>query len=310
MSKVTNRPNELGSIAAACGDYLRYLERVKNYSLHTVRAYGCDLREWIAQLADTRSWTELGQLQNLDRTALRSYGASLRQRGLAPRSVSRKTTAVRSFLKHLEARGFLATEPSAMMRSPKTGQRLPKVLAPEEVFALLDGMESQSFAGARDRALLELLYATGMRVGELTALDLEDLRPGAERMRVFGKGSRERIVMIHGRARDAVEAWRLRSVAGGKRHSRALFVNARGGRLTARGVRWIFARRCRALGLSKRISPHMIRHSFATHLLGNGADLRAVQELLGHQNLTTTQIYTHVDLAMLRSAYGAAHPHA
>lgn len=310
MNDVTNHLEPSGSIASACGDYLRYIEGVKNYSAHTVRAYGRDLREWIAHLAETRGWVELAELEGLDRQALRSYGAKLRQRGLAPRTVSRKVTALRTFLKHLESRGFVDAEPSGLLRTPKTGRQLPKVLATEEVFELLDGMESLSFAGARDRALLELLYATGMRVGEITALDLEDVRPGSDRIRVFGKGRKERVVLVHGRAAEAVEAWRGRSLASGKRHSRALFVNVRGGRLTPRGVRWIFERRCRALGMGKRVSPHMIRHSFATHLLGNGADLRAVQELLGHRNLATTQIYTHVDLAMLRSAYGAAHPHA
>ncbi len=261
-------------------------------------------------MAKSYSILDLHDLGRMDRHVLRHYGAWLRGRKLSARTVCRKNAAVRSFLRFLAGRHGLSCEMADLLQNPKTGRRLPRFLTEDEMASLLDSLETESFAGARDRALLELLYATGMRVGEITRLDLDDVALDADRIRVLGKGKRERIVLVHPRARDAVKVWRRHLIAGKSRKGPALFVNRRGGRLSERGVRYVFSGICRRLGRGKHLSPHMIRHSFATHLLASGADLRTVQELLGHSNLSTTQVYTHVDLTMLRGAYAATHPHA
>jgi len=240
----------------------------------------------------------------------RAYVASLDRR-LGRAAVARTLSALRTFFRFLYREGCVARNPFALVASPRRPRRLPKVLTPEETAALLGAPDPATPAGMRDRAVLELLYATGMRVGELVSLRVGDLVLGDE-LRILGKGRRERIVLMGAAAQAALRRYlalgRPRLLRG--RDPGALWLNARGGPLTDRGVRVLVDRHIRAVAYGRRISPHVLRHTFATHLLDGGADLRAVQELLGHVNLSTTQIYTHVSRDWLKREYDRAHPRA
>jgi integrase/recombinase XerC len=234
-------------------------------------------------------------------------------------AVARHLSAIRSFFRFLYREGKVSSNPFALVSAPRRPRRLPKFLTPEEVRAVLRAPDVSTPRGLRDRAILEILYATGMRVGELVTLRTSDLPPslsnahrGGGDLRVVGKGRRDRIVLMAAAAQDAlrqyVRSGRPALVRG--RPADALFVNARGGKLSDRGVRLVVDQAVRAAALARRISPHVLRHTFATHLLDGGADLRVVQELLGHASLATTQIYTHVSRDWLKRVYDKAHPRA
>jgi integrase/recombinase XerC len=288
---------------AAVERFLRYLAVERGASPHTLKSYRTDLADCAAFLAASR----LGTLVDADARLLRAYLAALHERGLARSSVARRLATLRSFYRFLIRRGHAQANPAREVHSPKLPKRLPTYLPIDESEALLRADPPATPAGARDRAILELLYATGVRVAELSGLDVEDvdLRDGA--VRVLGKGSKERIVPVGGKAVEALRAY-LRQ--GGDRASGPLFLNERGGRLTVRSVHRIVRARARAAGLYRRVSPHTLRHTFATHLLDAGADLRLIQELLGHARLGTTQKYTHVTTDRLMKVYDAAHPRA
>ena len=239
---------------------------------------------------------------------LRSYLAHLHSRGLSKTSVSRQLACLRTFFNFLCREGVVARNPARALLAPRTGRRLPSHLDEAEVAELVE-IHAESPADARARLILELLYATGIRCAELVGLDLSDIDQGAGMLRVLGKGRKERIVPYGRSAQEALDAY-LPVRAGFKPKTDALLVNARGKRLSDRSVRSIVSKRVLALAGSKRISPHTIRHSFATHLLERGADLRAIQELLGHASLSTTQRYTHVNAKKILEVYGKAHPRA
>jgi integrase/recombinase XerC len=282
--------------------FLEYLTVERGASAHTLAAYARDLRELEAFLAREGR----GPLAQADARALRAWLVWLHGRKLARASVARRLSSVRSCFRFLVRRGILDQNPARLVRSPRIGRRLPNVLPKDESKELLDRAPDASVAGLRDHAILELLYATGIRVAECCGLDLADLDRGQGVVRVLGKGKREREVPVGDAALGAIDAYLARS----GRRAGALFANLRGGRLTARSVHRLVRRCARAAGIDRRVTPHTLRHSFATHMLGEGADLRLIQELLGHSRLSTTQRYTHVSPEHLMRVYDAAHPRA
>ena len=283
-------------------DFLRYLDLQRGASRHTLRSYATDLAEFRAFL----SREGFGGLEDADARATRAWLAWLHDRKLAKSSVARKLATVRSCFRYLARVGLVELNPARQVRSPRLPKRLPSFLPKDESKELLDTETGRSVAGVRDRALLELLYATGLRVAECCGLDLDDIDRRLGAVRVMGKGGKERAVPAGDAALEALEAWLL--VRGEGRGP--LFTNPRGGRLSTRGVQRIVKRRARAAGIDRRVSPHTLRHTFATHMLGEGADLRLIQELLGHSRLSTTQRYTHVSPEQLMKVYDSAHPRA
>jgi integrase/recombinase XerC len=286
--------------------FLRHLERERNASPNTVRAYGEDL----AQFADhlRRELGREGRPADADHLMIRSFLAELARRGLSRTSSARKLAGLRTFFRYLCREGRLDANPARLVATPRRARTIPPVLDEREVESLLD-VPGASLQSVRGRAILELLYATGIRCAELVSLDVADMDLDARTVRVLGKGRKERLVLFGAKARLALREW-LAERARRPSRTDALFVNARGGRLSDRSVRALLARRVRQVALERRCSPHTLRHSFATHLLIRGADLRTIQELLGHASLSTTQRYTHVDTRHLLEVYKKAHPRA
>lgn len=285
------------------GMFMRYLVAERNASVHTLRAYRTDLGQFLRFLREQGLAGDGGaDLGAVDARVLRAWLARLHARGLDPASVGRKLAALRSWFRFLVRRGVLERNPAREVRGPRPPRKLVGFLPIDETVALLDGPG----AGERERAVLELLYATGLRVSELAGLDLDDLDRSARTVRVVGKGRKERVVPFGAQAARALDAWLARR---GLRPG-PLFLNRRGGRLSVRSLNAAVRRRARAAGLSRRVSPHTLRHTFATHLLDAGADLRLIQDLLGHSRLSTTQRYTHVGTDRLMRVYDAAHPRA
>jgi integrase/recombinase XerC len=289
----------------AIAAFLRHLDRERNASAHTVRAYAEDLRQFARHAR-----AELGREarpQDVDHLLIRSFLASLHRQGLKKSTAARKLASLRTFFRYLCREGVLERNPARALLSPRVERHLPAHLDEARIALLLD-VPGEGLAAARARAILELLYATGLRCGELVSLDLSEVDLDGRMLRVVGKGRKERVVPFGSQARSALVAYLpLRAPRAG---SDALFVNHFGGRLTDRSVRRLVARRVTQVALGQKISPHGLRHSFATHLLQRGADLRSIQELLGHASLSTTQRYTHVDTRHLLSIYGKTHPRA
>ena len=285
-------------------DFGAYLRNEANASPHTTKAYQVDVRQLAAFLAAAGS-----SLERADVHGVRAYLASLA--GVQRKSsVARKLAALKHFFRYVARTGARADNPAASLTGPKCERYLPPHLSVDEMFRVLDGMHGLSPLACRDHALLELLYSTGIRVSELTTLDWPDVDRRAEVVRVLGKGSAERIVPVGATALRVLEDYRRRWPASRRRDGAAVFLNARGTRLTVRSVARIVERYTRRAETRMHASPHSFRHSFATHLLNAGADLRAIQELLGHMRLSTTQRYTHVDFARLAQVYDKAFPRA
>jgi integrase/recombinase XerC len=297
--------------------FLTWLRVEKNFSPATIRAYASDLDQFARFCAGgdvaapvTDAARPPLELQAITLRTVRGYLAALAVRGLKSSSQGRKLAALRSFFRFLNREGLLADNPARAIPSPKKPQTLPAVLTVDEASRLLETPGGPPRSPLRDRALLELLYSSGLRVSELTGLDLEDLDLRGGAVRVRGKGRKERIVPVGRKAVEAVEAYLARERRGGSAGG-ALFLNVRaGGRLTSRSVHRLLGERVQRQGWHKRVSPHALRHSFATHLLGGGADLRAIQEMLGHRSLSTTQRYTRLDFEQLTQVYEKAHPRA
>jgi integrase/recombinase XerD len=295
--------------------FLNYLTAEKGYSDNTIMAYRNDLNGLLdftsAEMARKNveaSWA------NFDRQAMLSYLLELKERGYVATTVARKVAAARSFFAFLVAEGIIKTDPTENMSSPSVGKALPKPIPIDQVRLLLKQPTKLSTAEAkRDRAMLELLYASGVRISELVALNLGDVNTDGEYfVRCFGKGRKERLVPIYEQIAMTVKKYIEEDrpkLAHGKKTD-ALFLNARGERLTRQGFWQKLKEYAKSAGLGDRISPHTLRHSFATHMLSGGADLRSVQELLGHANISTTQVYTHLTTEQVRRSYDKSHPRA
>lgn len=279
--------------------FITYLTIEKNYSPHTVLNYRLDLEEYIHFIDKT-------PVDKADYLLLRSYLAKLRNENFKPRTLARKLASLRSFYKFLHREGLVKTNPAVLIMSPKLDRRLPKFMTEEDMAKVIESPNLEMIVGKRDRAILETLYSTGIRVSELVGLNINDVDLIGNLIKVAGKGKRERLLPIGNKAVTAIKAYldeRGSSVA-------AIFLNKNGSRLTDRSIRNIINKYILQSAMAFRVSPHVFRHSFATHLLNRGADLRAVQELLGHINLSTTQIYTHVTTDRLKKVYDQAHPRA
>ncbi|MBW2000113.1 MAG: tyrosine recombinase XerC [Deltaproteobacteria bacterium] len=297
-------------------EYIRYLSSQTGYSEHTVRGYQIDLQQFLDFIIHRKREAGLPDGSScparIDLEIIREYLGSLFGR-YRRKTIGRKISSVRSFLRFLERRGQIALNPAEEIRAPKEEKYVPSYLSVDEMFRLIDAPDRQSPLGLRDRAILEVLYSCGIRVSEMAALDVTSIDFEQRLVRVKGKGNRERIVPIGHRALEAikeylVESRPLRRAAGLEQEKGPLFLNYRGGRITPRSVERIVKRYERLCGLRNPITPHSLRHTFATHLLDGGADLRSVQELLGHSSLSTTQKYTHVSLDKLMEVYDKAHP--
>ena len=296
------------TIAVLLGDFKRYLEIERHASPYTLRNYLHDLRHFIAYA--TRE--NVATLEDVDIQLLRRYIASLLENGYEKSSIARKLSALRSFYAYLTQVNIITENPLLTISSPKLTKRLPAFLSNDEVKKLITAPDSSTPLGMRDKAILELLYASGLRVSEIAGLDIMNVNLEEREIRVLGKGSKERITLMGKPAANAINCYLRegRPMLTGKRSTDALFLNRYGRMLSKRSIEQILSRYAAAAGLTKRVFPHMIRHSFATHLLDGGADLRVVQELLGHANLATTQIYTHVTQTQARKVYLASHPRA
>ena len=305
------------TLSRAVGGFLSYLADERRFSERTVLAYRTDLerfcRFWQGEFGGGAA--EKTPLSRVDALAVRSYLAALHASGLVNRSLARHLSTLRSFFRWACREGKLEKNPAQSLPSPRLPRSLPRALTLTDTDELLDARDDASVP-ERDAALFELLYATGIRVSEAAGLDVDDVDLSARLIRVLGKGNRERVVPFGEQAQDALKAYlptraalrhRARGVA---EEGEPLFVNARGGRLTTRSMSRLLKTRLRAAGLPQDISPHALRHTFATHLLQAGADLRSIQELLGHASLSTTQKYTHLDAARLAQVYRQAHPKA
>jgi len=303
--------------------FLEFLALNRNLSAHTVRAYAADLGQLLDHLAAASGVARADlAARDLDRPAIRGFLSELHRAGASRSTAARKLAAVRAFLRYLRREGVIEDDPGSLVPTPKRDVRMPAHLSESEMEALLDAAVADTPLGRRDRAILELFYASGLRLSEVAGLDLDHVNLSAEMVRVRGKGGKERIVPFNASTEKAVRRYlgdrellvRGRERPDGperrSRRSSPLFVNYRGGRLTARSIDRIVRRYVAKSSARTGISPHALRHSFATHLLQRGADLRAIQELLGHARLSTTQRYTHVNAAQLVDVYRKAHPRA
>jgi len=295
-------------LAAALDLFFAHVRIEKGLAANTVEAYGRDLRRYAEHLAALG----LADWAAVTRAEVQAHLAELVRRGLSSRSQARALSAIRQLHALLFAEKLAPLDATDEIDSPRPGRRLPSLLSRAEVEALLVQPDPRRAAGRRDRAMLELLYATGLRVSELVSLELNDLNLETRVLVARGKGSKERLVPVGAPAADAVRAYLFsaRDALLRGRRSKDLFVTPRGGRMTRQGFAKIVARHARAAGIRRPISPHKLRHSFATHLLEGGADLRAVQAMLGHADVSTTQIYTHVDRTHVRRLYDRFHPRA
>ena len=287
--------------------FLRYLAVERGLSTNTQQAYGQDLKRFSASLKASRV-----PLNRARRQDLLSHVRSLRQAGLSPKSVARAINTLRMFYRYLLAEGEIRQDPTSELDVPRTWKSLPRFLTFAEVDRLLSAPDAGKPLGLRDLAMLEVLYATGIRVTELISLKREDLNLQVGYLTCLGKGSKERIVPLGRKAMERLEQYlaKVRPALVGSSHSPCLFTNRNGGRMTRQGFWKILKSHGASAGIKRRLSPHVLRHSFATHLLEHGADLRSVQMMLGHADISTTQIYTHVNRERLRRIYHDFHPRA
>ncbi len=292
--------------------FAEHMATVRGLSPHTITAYAKDVRQFA-------SWVKFqtgGETDpaDVDHTLLRSFLGTLRRRGYASGTVARKLASLRAFFRYLHNSGVIEQDPATLLHSPRKSHRLPSFFSREEMAAALQKPDGDPFLVARDRAILEFLYSTGVRLAELVGLNVEDVDRRDRTARVAGKGSKERITPIGGPALEALDDYlAARAELLRKRENSttgALWLNRSGTRLSGRSVQRMVRRYMRTVTEQDKVSPHVIRHTFATHLLEGGADLRAVQELLGHESLSTTQIYTHLTTDRLKQVYRQAHPRA
>ena len=288
--------------------YINYLEAERNASPYTVRNYTTDLLDFFNFLRAKG----IGSLNQVDKHVLRDYLSHLMKQGFAKSRIASKLSAIRSFYRYLIREEVVSASPAATTSSPKLDKRLPSFLTIEEIKRILEAPDLSTPQGQRDRAFVELLYAAGLRVSELVSLNIEQVNPGSNEFYVLGKGSKERVVLMGKPAAEALSDYlsQGRPKLLGEKKTNALFINRYGKRLSGRSIQRIIEKCAKIAGIEKEVHPHMVRHTFATHLLDGGADLRVVQELLGHANLSSTQIYTHVTQSQAKKVYLSAHPMA
>lgn len=288
--------------------FIHYLTVEKGLSKNTLESYKRDLKQFIAYLRKS----EQSKIEEISRQNIVSYLMVLREQGKATSTISRSMASIRAFFQFLLRDQKIISDPSIHLETPKIERRLPKVLSIAEVEALLQAPQSSTAFGQRDRAMLELLYATGIRVSELISLSLEDVHLQMGFVKCLGKGSKERVIPLGRVAIESLEQYIQvgRHKLDKRKRSKALFLNHHGNPISRQGFWKIIKKHAKDAGIEKDIMPHTIRHSFATHLLENGADLRSVQEMLGHADISTTQIYTHVTKTRLKDVYSKAHPRA
>ena len=317
MQKKRRQPREAdGGIEGHLQGFAAYLAHNKGYSEHTVRNYVSDVRQFLLYLGEREP---SGSAEEADDYVIRGFLSNRFARNRKA-SLARKLSALRSFYRFLLLEGRVTSNPASLLAMPKREQMLPNFLSVDDVFRVLEAPGDDSFIRTRDRAMLELLYGSGLRVSELVGLSLKEVKADLQILRVWGKGRKERIVPFGNKAREALEKYLVgrEEILRRRRPERkdepaekeALFLNRSGGRLTARSVARRLDAYVRALRLPREVSPHALRHSFATHLLDSGADLRAIQELLGHASLATTQRYTHLSLDRIMEVYDRVHPRA
>ncbi|KAB2878930.1 tyrosine recombinase XerC [bacterium] len=293
--------------------FLRYLDAERNYSNKTISAYHIDLDEFISfveQRFDSRSFS----LKEISKNEIRSFLGHLARKKLEKKSIARKLSAVKSFFRYLMKNQFVDSNPSKLISTPKYETKVPSFFTQEQITALFDLIDTTTVEGCRDKTILELFYTSGMRLSELIRLDLRDINFSNRTISVFGKGSKQRIIPIGSKALSELKNYiSIRSTVSKYAEStdpQALFIVPSGKRITPLAVQRLVKKYLLRISDAKKLSPHVLRHSFATHLLDNGADMLAVKELLGHENLSTTQIYTHVTMDRLKNAYKKAHPRA
>ena len=307
----------ISNMQEALNRYVDYLKAERGLSPYTVRNYTTDLIGNYARGSEKGFFQFLrmkhvSSLDEVDKHVLRDYMSWLMEQGVVKSSIARKLSAIRSFYRYLVREGKVSVNPLEKVTSPKLDRRLPSFLTVEETVRLLEAPDRSTPQGRRDRALLEMLYASGMRVSELENINIEQLSMETNEIRVWGKGSKERVVLIGEPAARALNDYleQGRPALRGRQRTNAVFLNQYGGRLPARRIQKILDKYSQKAGIGKKVHPHILRHTFATHLLDGGADLRVVQELLGHAQLATTQVYTHVSQSQARKIYQSAHPMA
>ncbi len=288
-------------------EFINYIEKVRNLSLNTVINYAKDLGEFYDFLVNILKKRDLREITNFD---IEKFVKFLRNKGYSNRSINRKLSSLRGFFKFLEEKKEIEHNPTLLIYSPKFDRRLPEFLYEEETREVLEKWEKNDKFSIRDRAIMELIYATGMRLREIEGLNISDIDFSTQTLRVKGKGGKIRILPIGDIAFEKLNDYLKRRRKNGEKFSMdtPLFLNKNGDRLTGRSIARIIKKRAREAGFFKNIHPHIFRHSFATHLLNGGADLRVVQELLGHSSLSTTQVYTHITKSRLREIYDKTHP--
>ncbi|MBT4512201.1 MAG: tyrosine recombinase XerC [Chloroflexi bacterium] len=286
--------------------YVRYLTVERNLSPFTIRNYSTDILHFFNFL----KMEEIESLEDIDHSIIRNYLGQLLDNGTVRASISRKMSALRSFFRYLNQQNIITNDPVSKISGPKQEKRLPTFLTSEEILDLLNAPDTSTPQGVRDLAILEMLYASGLRVSEIASLDMGSVDMETFQIRVWGKGAKERIVLMGQPAAEILQQYMDfgRNKLLGKKKERALFLNRYGQRIGERRIQHLIKKYAQQAGIGGRVFPHMLRHTFATHMLNGGADLRVVQELLGHANLASTQIYTHVTRSQMRSRYLEAHP--
>jgi integrase/recombinase XerC len=286
--------------------FARHIATERNLSVHTQRSYLSDLTQF-REFARGRHVTDI---DGVDQELISAWLAGLYMKKVKKTTIARKLSSLKALFKYLMREGTVAVNPAQVIQTPKRDKYLPSFLSVDEAFGLLDQRFEDDEAGCRDRAILEVLYSSGMRAAELASLNVEDVHLASSLVKIRGKGSKERIVPLGRPAGEALLRYLEKRFPGGRNGKGPLFVNSSGGRLTTRTVARIVDKYVRNAGIGKKISPHSLRHSFATHLLDAGADLRSIQELLGHESLSTTQKYTSLGAAKLLDVYDRSHPRA
>lgn len=281
--------------------FFRFMKSGRNVSAHTLRAYTADLSDFVDALGK--------EPEDCDHLDIRGYLAQLNRRKLGKRTIARKLSVIRSFYGFLHREGVVLKNPARLTASPKLPKGLPRSLTVDEAFSLVEAPEGVDLMALRDRAILELFYSSGLRVSEMMGVDHDDLDLKGQVVKVRGKGRKERIVPVGQKAARCIEAYLARRAEMSPDHA-GLFLNRTGGRLSDRGIRRVVVKYAKKALIKAGMGPHTLRHSFASHMLQSGADLRVIQEMLGHASLSTTQIYTHLDMAHLMDVYDRAHPRA